>query len=341
MNKRYKAGYLLALATLYGLLSPVLSIAAEKTMQPATGTGAGIAMQSVTVNSADSTERDAAIQVSSDEPISEHLIGPMDLLEVKVLQADEISRNVRVDARGNISLPLIGIVKAAELTSYQLEQSIAARLAVDLIQNPQVSVFIKEYTSQHITITVQGLINRTGMYEFHGKATLLQAISMGGGISEKGNERAVKIVRKEHGKNQTLTFDLYEIRNDTIPDPELKNNDIVMVEEIAPITVEGAVVRPGVVYPRNRPTLMQMISNSGGLNDMADPAGIKVFTTTSTGTPTTINFDLNQIRDGKMKDPDLKHGDLIVVERSFIRTLLRDVSGTLRGFIGYGPLNQR
>ena len=91
---------------------------------------------------------------------NEYRIGALDLLEIKVLSAEEMNRSVRVDSRGNINLPLIGLVPAAGLTGYELEKSIAEKLAVDYMQNPQVSVFIKEFTSQRVT--VQGVVKKAG-----------------------------------------------------------------------------------------------------------------------------------------------------------------------------------
>ena len=64
----------------------------------------------------------------------EYHIGTLDLLDIRVLYSDEVSRVVRVDSRGNISFPLLGVVKAAGLTTYELEQLIAGKLSVDLIQ---------------------------------------------------------------------------------------------------------------------------------------------------------------------------------------------------------------
>ena len=81
----------------------------------------------------------SAPQAADDADQFEYRIGALDLLEIKVLGADEMNRSVRVDSRGNINLPLIGIVKASGLTGYQLENQIAELLAKDFLQNPQVS----------------------------------------------------------------------------------------------------------------------------------------------------------------------------------------------------------
>lgn len=269
---------------------------------------------------------------------NEYRIGALDLLEIKVLSAEEMNRSVRVDSRGNINLPLIGLVRAAGLTGYELEKNIAEKLAVDYMQNPQVSIFIKEFTSQRVT--VQGIVKRAGMYDFQGRASLLQAISMGGGLDVKANENAVKVIRKlnEH-ESETMVFDLAAIRNNKAPNPFLKGGDVVVVEELDPITVEGAVMKAGVFYMPGEPTLMQAISQAGGLHDIADPSNIKVISTINQK-KSTLEFDLEKIRSGKINDPVLQQGDVVVVEKSAVRSAVTNVTNALRGFIGFGNVRQ-
>lgn len=281
----------------------------------------------------------ADVQKAADEPEQfEYRIGPLDLLEIKVLGADEMSRSVRVDSRGNINLPLIGLVKAAELTGYQLEEKIAELLAKDYLQNPQVSVFIKEFTSQRVT--VQGLVKRAGIYDFQGQATLLQAISMGGGLDEKANENAVKVVRTVNGREtETKAYNLAAIRLNKAENPILKGGDTVVVEEMLPVTVEGAVLRPGVFYMRGEPTLMQAVSSAGGLNDLARTDGIKVISVLE-NKKVTMQYDLNEIREGKITDPKILPGDIVVVENSGVRKFVRDFTQTLRGFMNFGNVFQ-
>ena len=267
----------------------------------------------------------------------EYRIGPLDLIDIRVLYSDEISRAVRVDSKGNISLPLLGVLKAAGLTPYELEQSITEKLAVDLIQNPQVTVFIKEFTSQRMT--VQGSVNRAGVYDFQGQATLLQAISMAGGLAEKADETMIKVIRKLPGKSEeTLTYDMNIIRENKMDDPTLENGDVVMIEEKAPISVQGAVKLPGIYYLRGHATLMKVLAQSGWVNEIADKADVRVVSTNKDGRAVTVVYDINEIRDNKIKDPDIVPGDLIVVESSTAKTILNGVTNTVRGFLNFGTV---
>jgi polysaccharide export outer membrane protein len=265
-------------------------------------------------------------------------MGILDLIEIKVLYADDLGRTLRIDSRGNISLPLVGEIHAAGLTSYELEQTIARKLATDYVQNPQVTVFIKEFTSQRMTI--QGVVSRAGVYEIAGQASLLQALSMAGGLMDKGDESAIKVIRKRPGEpEQTLTFDMNEIRENRISDPNLENGDIVLVEEKKPISVQGAVKTPGIYYLRGKVTLMQALSQAGGDDaNISDKGDVRVTTTKPNGTQVTVAYDIADIQKGKATDPQLMPGDLVVVTSSTFKSITSGITNTIRGFIGFKPI---
>jgi len=268
--------------------------------------------------------------------VTDYQINPLDLIEVKVLQVPDMARSVRVDARGNISLPLIGVIKAAGLTSYGLEQLITKALAVDMLRDPQVSVFIKEFTSQRVTI--QGLVKKPGIYEFPGRVTLLQAISMGGGLDEKADQNNVRVISRTVSADgqQTMVYNLEKIQEEGQINPILKSGDVVMVVEAEPIVVEGAVLKPGVFYPRGRATLMQVISQSGGLTDLANTDEIKVFALNKDDQKIMLAYDFVKIREGTIPDPEIRPGNIVVVEKSAGRSAINTIANTLRGFIGFG-----
>ena len=160
-------------------------------------------------------------------PAEEYRIGPSDLLEISVFQVKELDRTVRVNSRGLISLPLVGALNAAGMTGNELEDQIAAKLQENYLQNPQVSVFIKEFTSQRVTI--EGQVEKAGIFPITGNTTLLQALALAGGVKELA-EQTVNVFRLTgEGTRQMLAYDIDRIRAGGIVDPTLKNNDIVVV----------------------------------------------------------------------------------------------------------------
>jgi polysaccharide export outer membrane protein len=164
---------------------------------------------------------------------NDYRIGPQDLLKLDVFGVEALSkRSVRVNASGQISLPLIGSLQAGGLTAEQLAADIAARLAQDYLQNPQVTIFIEEFTSQRVTVT--GAVRTPNVFPLKGRTTLLQVVAQAGGPTNVASLDAVKILRPElDGTRKTLEFDLAAIRDGRIPDPEVRGEDVVQIETSA------------------------------------------------------------------------------------------------------------
>ncbi len=161
---------------------------------------------------------------------TDYRIGGNDLLSIGVFGVDALSKEVRVNAKGQISLPLIGTVNAGGMTTQELEADLKRRYSQSYLQNPQVSVFVKEFASQRVTL--EGALQKPGIYPLSGKITLLQAIALAGGIDEKiADTRGIVVMRQVNGRRMAAAFDLKMLRNGTIEDPQLYGDDIVVVEE--------------------------------------------------------------------------------------------------------------
>ena len=160
---------------------------------------------------------------------TDYRIGAQDLLEISVFGISELSRTVRVNSNGQISLPLIGGVMAGGKTIPDLENAIADKLKAGYLQDPQVSVFVKEFTSQRVTL--EGALAKPGIYPLTGKTTLLQVIAQAGGLTDLADLDGVVIFRQIDGKRMGAVFDLAQVRNGTSPDPQVYGDDIVVVEQ--------------------------------------------------------------------------------------------------------------
>ncbi|MBS0230069.1 MAG: polysaccharide export protein [Proteobacteria bacterium] len=168
---------------------------------------------------------EAAFQEATD-----YHIGAMDLLTISVFGVDALSKDVRVNAKGQISLPLIGTVNAGGRTTQQLEAELKQLYSANYLQNPQVSVFVKEFSSQKVTM--EGALGHPGIFPITGKITLLQALALAGGIDEKtADPRGIVIMRQVNGRRMAAAYDIRMLRNGTIDDPQLYGDDIVVVEE--------------------------------------------------------------------------------------------------------------
>lgn len=160
----------------------------------------------------------------------EYRIGPYDLLTVTVFQIKDLDREVRVNNAGQISLPLIGGVQAAGRTVAELEAEIARLYGARYLQDPQVTLFVKEFSSQRVT--VNGAVRRTGIFPMNAtRLSLLQAVSLGEGLTDTANPHHVAVLRRVDGRTMVARFDLEAIREGRMQDPEIIGNDIVVVDE--------------------------------------------------------------------------------------------------------------
>jgi polysaccharide export outer membrane protein len=155
-------------------------------------------------------------------------IAPMDTVSVKVFKMPDLSGDYEVDLTGQVSLPLIGNVLAADLTTAQLDDSLTRKLGEKYLENPDVSVGIK--SSSRRNITVDGAVNRAGAFPVNGPTTLMQVVALAGGMSPDANARRVAIFRTIGGKRQAAAFDLTSIRRGEEPDPEVYAGDIVVID---------------------------------------------------------------------------------------------------------------
>jgi len=155
-------------------------------------------------------------------------IAPLDKLTIKVFKMGDLTGDYEVDLAGNISLPLIGQVEAANLTTAQLDDQLTEKLGEKYLEHPDVSVAIKSSTA-HV-VTVDGAVAQAGSFPVGGPTSLIQTIAMAKGTTEDANARRVAVFRTIGGKRQAAAFDLTAIRRGEAPDPEIFPGDIVVVD---------------------------------------------------------------------------------------------------------------
>jgi polysaccharide export outer membrane protein len=155
-------------------------------------------------------------------------IAPMDKLSIKVFKMEDLSGDYDVDLAGNISLPLIGQVKAANLTTAELDQNLTQKLGDKYLEHPDVSVAIKASTA-HV-VTVDGAVKDGGQFPVGGPITLIQAVAMAKGTTEDANPRRVAVFRTIGGQRQAAAFDLTSIRRGQMADPQIYPGDIIVVD---------------------------------------------------------------------------------------------------------------
>jgi len=157
-----------------------------------------------------------------------YLIGPFDTLTIDVFGIEELSRReVRADAGGRISFPLVGTIDAAGKTTEQLAAEIEAQLRGRFIRNPQVTVNLKETVSR--VITVDGEVREPGLYPVVGRMTLMRAVATAKGLGEYARQDNVVVFRTVNGQHLAALYNLRAIRRGAYDDPEVFANDVVIV----------------------------------------------------------------------------------------------------------------
>ena len=155
-------------------------------------------------------------------------ISPLDKLKVTVFQVADLSGDYEVDLAGNISMPLIGNVRAVDLTTEQLDQRITAKLGEKYLRNPDVSIGITSSSTRQVT--VDGSVRAAGVFPVNGPMTLMQAIARAGGTDENANPRRIAVFRQIQGQRMAAAFDLTDIRRGKAEDPRIYSGDIVVVD---------------------------------------------------------------------------------------------------------------
>jgi len=155
-------------------------------------------------------------------------IAPLDKLTIKVLKMDDLSGDYNVDLAGNISMPLIGEVRAVNLTTAELDNALTGKLGEKYLENPDVSVGIKESTSR--VVTVDGAVKDPGAFPTIGPSSLIRSIALAKGTADDANAHRVAVFRTVSGQRQGAAFDLVAIRRGESPDPQIFPGDIIVVD---------------------------------------------------------------------------------------------------------------
>ena len=159
---------------------------------------------------------------------SGYRISPMDTISVKVFRMPDLSGDYQVDLTGQISMPLIGEVRAVDMTTAQLDDTLTKKFGEKYLENPDISVGIKDSAKR--SVTVDGAVKSAGAFPATRELSLMQAVALAGGINEDANARRVAVFRTIDGKRQAAAFDLISIRRGENTDPKIYPGDIIVVD---------------------------------------------------------------------------------------------------------------
>src|SRR5688572_30052677 len=163
---------------------------------------------------------------------SDYRLGPGDLIEIRVFGVSNFDQTLRISASGTIKLPLIDTVKAEGYTASELEHHIAAKLDGDVIKDPQVSVFVKEYRSQ--PVTVLGAVRNPGQILITLQLRIVDVLSLAGGLQPNaGDEVTIQRRAKEGQEDEIIKVNLRQLleRGDLSLNTVVRGGDTIHVQE--------------------------------------------------------------------------------------------------------------
>jgi polysaccharide export outer membrane protein len=289
--------------------------------------------------------------VSGRDLYRDYKIGPEDLIEISVFEEEKLNKTVRVSSQGNISHPLLGILRVKGLTANELEREMRELLAEKYLQNPHVSVFIKEYRSQRIS--VMGAVEKPGPHDVAGQKTILDVLGMAGGLKEDAGpmlflirppqpEEEVPPGEKdsEARKPNTFVIDLEEllVKGDLTLNLPLTHGDVINIPISGKIFVGGEVNKPGGFPLKGKKvTVSQAITMAEGLKPEAKGGETKIFRYSGKGNEREIlSADIYAIQKGQSEDPVLKENDILIVPKSGMKAFLIGLRDTVKGLLGFG-----
>jgi polysaccharide biosynthesis/export protein len=163
--------------------------------------------------------------------LTDHRLAPLEIIMVDVFGEKDLSREVRVQASGKISFPLLGDVDVAGKTTTEVEKILKEMLGKDYLVDPQVMVAVKDYRLRYVNMI--GQVVKPGAIPLPGeeKWTILDAIGQAGGLTRVANQSRIEFSRQ----GQVQTFSLEQLKKTTDPTKKiiLEPGDTISVRESA------------------------------------------------------------------------------------------------------------
>jgi len=250
---------------------------------------------------------------------ADYIIGPEDLLDIRIFELPELSNTVRVSSTGNINFPPLGDVVVEGLSKSKAEKRLSELLQKNFINEAHVIIFIKEFKSQKVDVI--GAVRKPGNYPMLGPKTILEILSEAGGLDDSAGDK-LYIFRNGNLQTNKIEINLKELLKEGKAELNLvvRPGDIINIPT-GKITVYiyGEVTSPGAIELKGNEnaTLLKAITKAGGPTDRANIRKIVVKSKDAKDQEKITKINLKDVLNGKKKDMVLEDGDVIVIPESF------------------------
>jgi polysaccharide export outer membrane protein len=251
--------------------------------------------------------------------VTDYIVGAQDMLTITSYDQADLSGKFTVEADGTFTYPLIGRVKAGNLTLRQVEAQLKKQLKDEgYFNNPQITVSMEEYKSQKIFVV--GEVRTTGSYPLSGDMNLVEALARAGSTLPTASGEVVivhptsgsatgPVLPNQENAANVIRIDIRDLQNGTLSqNAALRHGDTIFVPRAESVYVFGQVRNPG-AYPlqQKNTTVLQALSLAGGVTDRGSTGRIKIVRVVS-----------GEKQELKVKMSDLTlPGDTIIVQERF------------------------
>ncbi|MCK5681795.1 SLBB domain-containing protein [bacterium] len=276
-----------------------------------------------------------AATISTPESL-DYRLGSGDLISVTIFEAQEMNSEVRVSSRGTVTLPMLNAVDVFQLTAVETEKKIETLLKEKYLQDPHVSVYIKEHVSRQITLV--GALKNPGTFDYINKKRLLDVLALAGGLDTDAGE-IVYITREnvKTGVTDNYIVDLDDLVRKGMMECNITilGGDVVFIPKAGNCFIDGAVRNPGIYPLKNNLTITEAIAVAGGLASYAEEDEIKLIRYVDEGKRDIVRLSYSDLQEGQGDTIYLQDQDVIFVELSGGGTFLSG-AGFSVGFMGTG-----
>ncbi|MBS1851088.1 MAG: polysaccharide biosynthesis/export family protein [Acidobacteria bacterium] len=262
-------------------------------------------------------------------PVPALRIAAGDLLSVDVFDTPELSGKLRVSEKGEIAVPVAGDVRVGGMTAEEAARNVEQALqGKSILKHPHVSVFVLEYATQGASVL--GEVKNPGVYPVLGTHTLLDFISVAGGVTPNAG-KAVTITHKNDPAHPNV------VQLDNATDLAVRAGitilpgDTIVVSRSGVVYVVGDLVKPGgfLIENNERLTVLQAVALAQGPNRTAGLNRTRLIRKSTAGRQE-IPVELGKILAGKRDDLRLEDGDILFVPASQSKTLAyRGIEATI------------
>jgi polysaccharide export outer membrane protein len=273
-----------------------------------------------------------------------YVLGANDQILIRVPEAEEINEKpFRIDAEGNLNLPIVGRLHVVGMTLQELEADLNKRLS-EFIRSPQVIITVVQFHSEPVFFI--GAFRAPGIYALQGRRTLLEMLQSIGGLQPNASRR-IKVTRHtEYGtiplpnavqdvdkKVSIVEIGLGSLRENVNPaeDILLQPFDVVSVERAESVYINGEVGRVGAIElgERDSISIIQALTLSGGFARDADRSKVRVLRpVANTNRRAEIEVDTRRIFEGKDNDFPLLANDVLFVPKATVRAVLTTIGNS-------------